>query len=95
LEKRLEGIDVSLSSKSVTLTGGGVIKPGVGKYSEVWGIDQGTTSWEIGVTNISPSNPKPGGENSTGTLPNFKLRETPTVGIIGKREADIRVSTRG
>jgi hypothetical protein len=33
---------------------------------------------------ISPSNPKTGGENSTGTLPKFKLRETPTEGIIGK-----------
>jgi len=66
------------------MIGGGVIKLGVGKSFEVWGLDQGTTSGEIGVTKISPSNPKIGGENSIGTLPNFKLWETPTDGIIGK-----------
>jgi hypothetical protein len=56
----------------------------VGKYSEVLGLNHGTTSGERGVTRISPSNPRPGGENSTGTLPKFKIRETPTEGIIGK-----------
>jgi hypothetical protein len=59
----LEGTEVSLSAKSVTLTGGGVVKPGVGKYSEVLGLNHGTTSGERGVTRISPSNPRPGGEN--------------------------------
>jgi hypothetical protein len=54
----------------------------VGKSYEVWGLNQGTTSGERGVTRISPSKYRPGGENSTGTLPNFKLRETPTDGII-------------
>jgi hypothetical protein len=47
------------------------------------------------VEKISSSNPKIGGENSTGTLSNFKIRETPTDGVIGKREEDIIVSTRG
>ena len=35
----LGGIEVSLFEKSITLTGGGVVKPGVGKYSEVLGIN--------------------------------------------------------
>jgi hypothetical protein len=61
-----------------------VIKPGVGYSSKVLVLYQGTTLGEIGVTKISPSNPKPRGENSTQTIPNFKLRETPTKGIIGK-----------
>jgi hypothetical protein len=64
--------------------GGGVVKPGVGKSSEILILNQATTLGEIGVTNISPSNPIPGGEKSTGTLPNFKLRETPTDGITGE-----------
>jgi hypothetical protein len=87
LEKRLQGLkgkEDSLFAKSVTLTGGGVIKPQVGKYYEVWGLDQGTTSGERGVTRISPSKSRPGGEKSTGTLPNFKLQKTPTNGIIGE-----------
>jgi hypothetical protein len=58
-----------------------VVKPRVGKYSEVLGLNHGTTSRERGVTRISPSNPRPGGENSTGTLPKFKVPETPTKGI--------------
>jgi hypothetical protein len=61
-----------------------VVKLGVGKYFEVLGLDRGINSREKGVKKISPSNPKPGGENPTGTLPNFKLRETPTEDIIGK-----------
>jgi len=76
------GEEVSLSAKSVTPIGGGVIKPRVGKSFEVWGLDQGTTSRESGVKRISPSNPRPGGENSTITLPKFKVRETPAEGII-------------
>jgi hypothetical protein len=67
----------------------------VGRSSEVWSLYQDTTSGEIGVTNIYPSNPKPGGENSTETLSNFKLWETPKDGIIGNREADIEVSKGG
>jgi hypothetical protein len=56
----------------------------VGKYSEVLGLNHGTTLGEIGVTKVSPSNLTPGGEKSTRTLPNFKLRETPTDGITGE-----------
>jgi len=58
-------------------------------------MDQGTTSGEIGVTKLPPSNPIPRGKNSTRKIPNFKLWETPTDGIIGKREPYIRVSIRG
>jgi hypothetical protein len=67
----------------------------VGKYFEVRGLYQGIALGKKGVTKISPSNPKTGGENSTGILPNFKLRETPTDGIIGKREENIGFYTRG
>jgi hypothetical protein len=91
----LEGTKVSLSSKSVTLTRGGVLKPGVEKSSEVLGLNHSTTSGEIGVTILSPSNPRPGEDKSTGTLPNFKLQETPTTGITGECEADIGVSVGG
>jgi hypothetical protein len=49
---------------------------GVGKSSVVPGLRQGTASEERGVTRISPSNPRPGGENSAGTLPKFRKRET-------------------
>jgi hypothetical protein len=45
-----------------------VVKLGVVKYFEVLGLNHGTTSREIGVTKVSPSNPRPGGEKSTGTL---------------------------
>jgi hypothetical protein len=55
-----------------------VVKPRVGKSSEVLGLNHGTTLGERGVTRISPSNPRPGGENSTGTLPKLKVQETPT-----------------
>jgi hypothetical protein len=60
LEKRpgFEGTKVSLSVVA-TIIGGGVVKPGVGKYSKVLGLDHGTTSGEKGVTRISPSNPRP------------------------------------
>jgi hypothetical protein len=79
--KGLEGPAVSLFIKPVTLTRGGVIKPEVGKYYEVQGLNHGTTSGERGATRFSPSNPRPGGENSTGTLPKFKVQETPAEGI--------------
>jgi len=47
------------------------------------------------MTRICPSKSRPVGKNSTGTLPNFKLRKTPTYGIIGEWEASIRVSKGG
>jgi hypothetical protein len=55
---------------------------GVGKSSVVLGLRQGTTSGERGVTRISPSNPRPGGENSAGTLPKFRKRETSEGGLL-------------
>jgi hypothetical protein len=51
---------VSLSTKSVTLTGG-VVNLGVGKSSKVLGLTHGRTLGERGVTMVSPSNLKPGG----------------------------------
>jgi len=57
-----------------------VVKLAVGKYSEALGLNQGTTSREKGVTRLSPSNPRPRGEKLAGTLPNFRLRETPIEG---------------
>ena len=77
----LEGAKVDISTNATTLTGGRVVKPRVGKSSEVLGLNHGTPLGEIGVTRISPSNPIPGGEKSAGTLPNFKLWETPIDGI--------------
>jgi hypothetical protein len=88
----LEGIEVSLSAKSTAIIGGGVVNTRVGKSSKVLGLNHGTHSGEIGVKILSSSNPKPGEEKSAGTLPNFKLRETPAVGITGKGEANIGVS---
>jgi hypothetical protein len=61
----LGGVEIYFSVNLVTLIGGGVVNPRVGKYFEVLGLNQGTTSGEIGVTRLSPSNPKPGGENSS------------------------------
>jgi hypothetical protein len=90
-----EGVEVWISVNARTLTGGGVVKPGVGKYSKVLGLNHGTTSGEIGVKRISPSNPRPGGEKSAGTLPKFKLWETPVDGIIGEGEISIGVSKKG
>jgi hypothetical protein len=79
----LEGAEASLHAVA-TVIGGGVVNLGVGKYPEVLGLNHGTTSGDRGVTRISPSNPRPGGENSTRTLPKFKVRETPTEGITGE-----------
>jgi hypothetical protein len=56
----------------VTIIEEGIVKPRVGKYFEFLGLGQAATSREIGVTKLSPSDPRPGGENSTGTLPQFK-----------------------
>ena len=38
---------------------------------------------ERGVTRISPSDTSPGGENSAGTLPKFRKRETSEEGRLG------------
>jgi hypothetical protein len=73
----LESAEASLSAVATTVIGGGVKKLGVGKSSVVLGLDQGTTSGEKGVTRISLPDTRPGGENSTGTLPKFKVLETP------------------
>jgi hypothetical protein len=79
----LKGAEVGVGTTVGTVMGGGVAKPGVGKYSRFLGLDQAATSREIGVTNLSPYNPRSGGENSIGTLPKFSKRETPTRGLIG------------
>jgi hypothetical protein len=68
----LKSADAPLCAGVVTVTRGGVVKIGVGKYSVVLGLRQGTTSEERGVTRISPSNPRLGGENSAGTLLKFR-----------------------
>jgi hypothetical protein len=69
---RLKSADASLCAEVATITRGGVVKLGVGKYYVVLGLCQGISLGERGVTRISPSNPRPGGGNSTGTLPKFK-----------------------
>ena len=68
--------DASLSTVAATVIRGRVVNLGVGKYSVVLGLRQGTTEGERGVTRISPSNPRLGGENSVGTLLKFKKWET-------------------
>ena len=45
----------------------GGVKLGIGNSFAVLGLRQGTTLEERGVTRVSPSNPKPGGENSRNT----------------------------
>jgi hypothetical protein len=65
--KGLEYADASLRA-AVVITGGVV------KSSETRGPL--TTSREGGVTRISPSDTRPGGENSAGTLPKFRQRGT-------------------
>jgi hypothetical protein len=76
--KGLELADASLCAVAATVTRGGVVKS-----SAVQGLRQGTTSGERGVTRISPSNPRPRGENSAGTLPKFKKRKTSEKGLLG------------
>jgi hypothetical protein len=58
-----------------------VVKPVVGKSSEALGLNHGTILGERGVTMVSPSNTRPGGEKSTGKLPKFKVQGTPAEGI--------------
>jgi hypothetical protein len=60
----LEGTKVSLYVVATTLIGGGIVKLRVGKSSEVLGLNHGIISGESGVTMISPSNPREGGEKS-------------------------------
>jgi hypothetical protein len=74
----LESTDASLCAEEEIVTRGGV-----GKSSVVSGPHQGIASGERGVTRISPSNPRPGGENSAGTLPKFRKRETLEKGLLG------------
>jgi hypothetical protein len=76
--KGLESANTSLCSVVAMIKRGGVVKPSV-----VLGLRQGTTSRERGVTRISPSNPKLGGENSIGTLPKFRKQETSEKGLLG------------
>jgi hypothetical protein len=70
----IKSTDSPLCARVVIVTRGGVVKIGVGKSFAVLGLCQSTTSEERGVTRISPSNPRPGGENSVGTLPKFRKR---------------------
>ena len=60
-----------------------VVKLGVGKSSVVMGLCQGTASRERGVTRSCPSSPRPGEENSTGTLPKFRKREIAETSLSG------------
>jgi hypothetical protein len=71
----LKSADAPLCVGVVTETRGGVVKIGVGKSSAVLGLCQSTTSEERGVIRISPSNPRPGGENSARTLSKFRKWE--------------------
>ena len=80
---RLKSVDAPLFAGVVTVIRGGVVKIGVGKCSSVLGLCQGTTSEERGVTRIYPSNPRPGGGNSAGTLLKFRKRETSEKGLLG------------
>ena len=74
--------DASLHAVVATITRGGVVNIGVGKSSAVLGLCQSIASEERGVTRVSPSNPRPGGENSTGTLSKFRKRETSKKGLL-------------
>jgi hypothetical protein len=73
---RLKSVDAPLCAGVVTVTRGGVVKIGVGKSSAVLGLCQSAASDERGVTRVSPSNARPGGENSAGTLPKLRKRDT-------------------
>jgi hypothetical protein len=75
-------IDAPLCAGVVTVTRGRVAKTGVGKTSAVLGLHKSTASEERGVTRVSPSNPRPGGENLTRTLLKFRKRETSERGLL-------------
>jgi hypothetical protein len=81
--KGLESVDASLCVVAAIVIRGGVVNLGVGKSSVVLGLRQGTVEGERGVTRISPSNPRPRGENLAGTLPKFKKWETLEKGMLG------------
>ena len=81
--REIRSVDVSLHVEAKTVTRGGAVKLGVGKSLVVLGLRQGKTSIEMGVTRISPSNPKPRGETSTGALPKLRKRETSESGLLG------------
>jgi hypothetical protein len=81
--KGLESGNASLCAMAGIVIRGGVVNLWVGKYFVVLGLRQGTTEGERGVTRISPSNPRPGGENSAGTLPKFRKQETSEKGLLG------------
>jgi hypothetical protein len=81
-DNELKSVGAPLCTRIVTVTRGGAVHIGVGKSSIVWGLRQGTTVGERGVTRISPSNPRPGGENSVGTLLKFRKRETFEGGLL-------------
>jgi hypothetical protein len=61
-----------------------VVNSGVGKSSEVPSLDHAANSGETRVSKLSYSKPRLGGEKSTGTLPNFKIMETPADEKIGE-----------
>jgi hypothetical protein len=77
-------VEASLFVVATTVIRGKVVKLGVGKYYVVLVLGQGIDSGEKGVTRISPSNPRPRGKNSTGTLPKFRFLETPAKSMTGK-----------
>jgi hypothetical protein len=72
-----------------------VVKTGVGKSSEVLGLNHYTNLGEKGVSNIYPSNSRLGGEKSTGKLPKFKFLETAADGLTGELEATTGVFKEG
>jgi hypothetical protein len=78
----LMSANASLRVEVTTVTRGGVVKIGVGKYSVVLGLRQSIASGERGVTRISPSNPRPEEENSARTLPKFRKWETSEKGML-------------
>jgi hypothetical protein len=82
--KGLESADPSLCAVVATIIRGGLVKLGVSKYFVVLGLCQGTAEGEMGVTRISPSNPRPRGENSAGTLLKFRKWETSEKGLLGR-----------
>jgi hypothetical protein len=90
-DEGLEVTEVSPSVAATTLIGGGV-----GKSSKVKSLSfHFTTSGEKGVSKLSPSKPRIGGEKSAGKLPKFKFLETPTVCIIGESETVTGVCKEG
>jgi hypothetical protein len=92
---KLKPVDASVCAEATTVTRGGVVNLGVGKSSMVLGIHHGTPLGERGVTRISPSNPRPGGENSIGTVPKFRKRETSEKGLLRNWGWENGVPTEG